>query len=88
MQEARKTICPADTEREAHACVSSESYQTREVCVSGYQNAELKKLALLRLHLPDAMFSNAMSAFLLIDTRPASLQQNVGLIKSVFLKCR
>jgi len=33
MQEAGKIIYPADTGREAHACVSSKLYQTREVCV-------------------------------------------------------
>jgi len=33
MQEAKKTICPADTECEAHAYVSSESHQTRVVYV-------------------------------------------------------
>ena len=54
---------------------------------SGYQNTELKRLAFLRLHLTDAMFSNARSVSLFIDTRPASLQQNAGLIKSAFLKC-
>ena len=56
--------------------------------VSGYQNVKLKKLVFLRLHLTDSMFSNARSASLLIDTRPAFLRQNVGLIKSVFHKCR
>ena len=55
---------------------------------SGYQNGELKRLAFLRLHLTDAMFSNARFMSLLINTRPASLRQNTGLIKSVFLKCR
>ena len=33
MQEAGTTICPADTEREAQACVSSELRQMREVHV-------------------------------------------------------
>ena len=33
MQEAGKTLCPADIEHEAHACISSESHQTREVSV-------------------------------------------------------
>ena len=37
--------------------------------MSGYQNAELKRLAFLGLHLPDVMFSNARSASLLIDTK-------------------
>ena len=46
----------------------------RAKSVSGYQNAELKRLAFLRFHLPDAIFSNARSASLLIDTRLASLQ--------------
>ena len=31
MQKVRK--CPADIEREAQACISSEPHQTREVCV-------------------------------------------------------
>jgi len=54
----------------------------------GYQNTELKRLAFLRLHLTDAMFSKARFASLLIDTRPVSLQQNAKLIKSAFLKRR
>ena len=56
--------------------------------VSGYQSAELTKLAFLRPYLADAMFSNARSASLLRDTRPVSLIQNVELIMSVSLKCR
>ena len=40
---------------------------------SGYQNAELKRLALLGLHLQDAKFNNARSAPFLRDTRPVSL---------------
>ena len=55
---------------------------------SGYQNAELKRLAFLRRRLTDAMFSNARSASLLIDTRPVSLRENSRLIKSAFFKCR
>ena len=60
----------------------------RSKSAPGYQNAELKRLAFLRLHLTDAMFSNARSASLLRYTRPTSLQQNLGLIKFVLLKCR
>jgi len=51
------------------------------------QNAELEKLAFLRPPLSDATFSNARSVPLLRGTRPASLQQNAGLIKSMFPKC-
>jgi len=36
----------------------------------------------------DVMFSNASSASLLRDTRPASLYQNVRLTKFAYLKCR
>ena len=61
---------------------------SRAKSASGYQNAELKRLAFLRLHLPNSTFSNARSVPLLKDTRPVSLQQNVGLIKSAFPKCR
>jgi len=86
MQEAGKPIYPTDTGHKAHANVSFEPIK-RAKSASGYQNAELKRLAFLRLHLPDAMYSNVRSASLLINTRPASLQQNAGLIKSAFLKC-
>ena len=40
---------------------------------SGYQNAEFKRLTFLKLYLTDAMFNNARSTSLLIDTKPASL---------------
>jgi len=41
---------------------------------SRYQNAELKRLAFLRLHLPDAVFSNVRSVSLLRDMRLVSLR--------------
>ena len=49
---------------------------------SGYQNTELKRLAFLKPYL-----TNARSASLLRDMRLTSLCQNMGLMKSVFLKC-
>ena len=55
---------------------------------SGYQNAELMRLAFMRAYLVNMTFSNARSASLLRDTRPASLHQNTRLMKSAFLKCR
>ena len=39
----------------------------REKSVSGYQNAELKRLTFLRRYLTDAMFSNASFVSLLRD---------------------
>ena len=54
----------------------------------GDQNAKPKRLAFLRLHLSNATFSSAMSVPFLRDTGPASLQPNVRLKRSVFLKCR
>ena len=60
----------------------------REKSASGYQNAELMRFVFLRFNLADMMFSNARSAYLLRDMRPASLGQNARLMKSVFLQCR
>jgi len=54
---------------------------------SRYQNTEFKRLTFLRLHLPDATFSNARSVSLLRDMRPVSTTE-AGLIKSVFSNCR
>jgi len=54
---------------------------------SGYQNAELKRLAFFRLYLTDTMFSNTRSVSLLRDTRPTSLRQNAGLMMFAFLMC-
>jgi len=45
----------------------------RAKSASGYQNAELKRLAFLRPYFTDAMFSNARSVSFLRDTRLASL---------------
>ena len=73
MQEARKIICLADTRCEAHACVSSEPDQTREVCV-WIPKCRAQELTFLRLHLTDVMLSNARSTSLLRDTRPVSLR--------------
>ena len=55
---------------------------TRRVkSASGYQSAELTRLAFLRPYLIDAIFNNARSASLLRDTRPTSSCQNVRLMK-------
>ena len=62
------------------------SYIRRAKSACSDQNAKLKRLTFLRLHLSNATFSSARSVPLLRDTRPASLQQNAGLIKSAFLK--
>ena len=45
----------------------------RAKSASGYQNAELKRLVFLRLHLSDTTFSNTRFVHLLKDTKPASL---------------
>ena len=47
-----------------------------------------KRLAFLRLHLSNVTFNSVRSVPLLRDTRPASLQHNAGLRRSMFLKCR
>ena len=49
------------------------SYVRRAKSVFGDQDAKLKWLAFLKLHLTNATFSNVRSASLLRDTRPASL---------------
>jgi len=87
MKKAEKVICPADTGREAQARSLLNSIR----CVksaSGYQSAELMRLAFLRPYLTDVTFSNAKSASLLRDMRPVFLRQNTGLVKSASLKCR
>jgi len=63
------------------------SYVRRVKSANGDQNAKLKRLAFLRLHLSNATFSSTRSVPLLRDMRPASLQINVGLKRSAFLKC-
>ena len=60
--------------------VSLLNHIRRAKSASECQNAELKRLTFLRLHLPDAIFSNARSASLLRDTRPASLEHNVKIM--------
>jgi len=50
------------------------------------KNAKLKKLALLRLHLLNVMFSDLRSMSLLRNMRLASLPQNVRLRNSTFPK--
>ena len=64
------------------------SYVSRAKSVFGDQNSKLKRLAFLRLHLSNAMFSSARSVTLLRDTRLVSLKQNAGPRRSTFLKCR
>jgi len=72
MQEAKKTIYPAQDAMLMPASLLNRIRRAKSV--SGYQNAELKRLAFLRLHPTDAMFSNARSISLLRDIRPASLR--------------
>ena len=90
-QEAETTICPAiypmDIEREAQARVSSEPRQTRESAFRDL-NAKLRRLAFLKLHFPNATFSNVRSVPLLRDTRLVSLQLNAGPRRPAFLKRR
>ena len=64
------------------------NYVRRVKSASEYQNTELKKLTFLRPYLIDMMFSNTRLVSLLRDTRPASLLQNVGLMKFASLMCR
>ena len=54
---------------------------------SGCQSVELMRLVFLRPCLTGVTFSNTKFASLLRDTRPVTLRQNAGLIKSTSLKC-
>ena len=65
MKEAEKIICPTDIGCESQAA-SILNYIRRAKSASGYQNAELKRLAFRRPYLIDAMS-------LLRDTRPVSM---------------
>jgi len=54
----------------------------------GDLNVKLRRPAFLELHFPNATFNNVRFVPLLRDTRPASLQLNVGPRKPAFLKRR
>ena len=70
MQESVKTLCQ-QIQNAWLMPTSLLNHIRRAKSASEYQNAELKRLAFLRLHLPDTMFSNARSVPLLRDMRPA-----------------
>ena len=63
-------------------------YDRRVKSAYGDQNAKPNRLAFLRLHFLNAMFSSARAMLLLRDTRPASLQPDVELRKPACLNRR
>jgi len=80
MKEAEKIICPTDIVCETQAMSILDCIR-RAKSASGYQNAELKRLAFRRPYL-------TVATSFLRDTRPASLCQNARLMKFAFLNYR